>query len=526
MKRLRCAFRSRLLVAACAALLAGWTRHAVGDPPEPPPLPDATTRVLTRIDGKQIVHTAKALCSKEYRGRAAGSPGIRRAAVLIAGRFRDAGLLPGGNADSYYQAFKIRLGYALTGSVHLQATGEEPLELDRATDYMPVHLPEGRAVVSAECVLAGYGITAEALRFDEYENLPVQGRAVVVFSGAPWTRDASRWLGRNGEDAAYGTLAYKVRNAAAHGAACVLVVDNPAGWRKAIGAGERLRSLDLESPTPSPIPVLQITRATATRLVGITADELRALALDIALDRDAQSMPLRGKTIDVRLSASGRARIGRNVVGVLPGSDETLRREAIVIGAHYDHLGVDDDTIFFGANDNAAGVGAMLAIAEAFAAMRTAPRRSIVFVAFDAEEIGKLGSRSYVARPTVPMERTALMINFDMIGRNAPDGVFAVGTRSSPELHAIHQDCNRHVGLTLDHPQSYRLGLSDHTPFFYAGTPIMYLFGGRDPDYNTPRDTWDKLIPEKVEKVARLAFLTALTVADRSERISFSSENP
>jgi hypothetical protein len=113
------------------------------------------------------------------------------------------------------------------------------------------------------------------------------------------------------------------------------------------------------------------------------------------------------------------------------------------------------------------------------------------------------------------------MVNFDMIGRNAPDAIFAVGTRSSPDLHRLHQEANQHVGLRLEHPQSFRLGRSDHTPFYYAGVPILYLFGGLDPDYNTPRDTWDRLIEGKVEKVARLAFLTAREAAERPERLRY-----
>jgi Zn-dependent M28 family amino/carboxypeptidase len=119
------------------------------------------------------------------------------------------------------------------------------------------------------------------------------------------------------------------------------------------------------------------------------------------------------------------------------------------------------------------------------------------------------------------IDRTALMVNFDMIGRNDPDHIYAVGTRSSDELHRIHQDLNRHVGLRFTHPQSFRLGRSDHSAFYYARVPIMYLFGGIDPDYNTPRDTPDRLIPGKVEKVARLAFLTALHVAESKGELIF-----
>jgi Zn-dependent M28 family amino/carboxypeptidase len=245
------------------------------------------------------------------------------------------------------------------------------------------------------------------------------------------------------------------------------------------------------------------------------------LAADIARERVPESMLLRGRRVRFKAVMTGRARLGRNVVGVLPGRDGALKTQAVVIGAHYDHLGEGEQgTIYFGANDNAAGVGAMLAVARAFAALPSRPRRTTVFAAFDAEEIGRRGSKHYVSRPPVPIGQTSLMINFDMIGRNDPDSIYAVATRSSEELHLMHQQANRHVGLRLVHPQSFRLGLSDHSPFYYAGVPILYLFGGRDPDYNTPRDTWDKLIPGKVEKVAKLAFLTGWTAAERTQRLT------
>ncbi|MFO7898763.1 MAG: M20/M25/M40 family metallo-hydrolase, partial [Planctomycetota bacterium] len=358
---------------------------------------------------------------------------------------------------------------------------------------------------------------------DEYAGLDAKGKAVVVFSGVPWDPAAGAWIRRAGEARTLGGIEYKARNAAAHGAAALLVVDNPAGWRKELRVAERLRVPDKGFAPDIAIPVLHVTRDFLAELTRMSVDELRLLALEITQERTPSSMVLRGRTLRFKVSMTGRARIGRNVVGVLPGRDDALRREAVVLGAHYDHLGDLGDDIFFGANDNAAGVGALLEIARAFARLPEPPRRSVVFVAFDAEEIGKLGSKHYVARPAIPMAQTALMINFDMIGRNEPNGINAVATRSSLELHEIHQAVNRHVGLALTHPAGYRLGRSDHTHFYYAGVPVMYLFGGIDPDYNTPRDTWDKLIPGKVEKVARLAFLTALEAANREERLTFRS---
>jgi len=477
---------------------------------------------LREITGDRIIIDAKVLCDPKYRGRQAGAPGIRMASLYVVERFRKCGLRPGGSAGQYYQKFKIRRGYQMSGELKLRLghLGEENARPN--IDYMAVHLPKGEAEVDAQCAFAGYGVTSPALDFDEYASVDVRDKAVLVFAGLPWSRDTDAWLRRGPDKRRLGDVAYKARNAAEHGARCLLITDNPAaGWREGKGAGGRLLLPDMDAPMDTPIPVVHVTLRLAAKLTTLSVTELRLIALDIARLRRPDSSDLRGRSMRFKGSLSGRATIGRNIVGVLPGRDEGLRREAVVIGAHYDHLGADDDTILFGANDNAAGVGALIAVARAFAALPRPPKRTAVFVAFDAEEIGRRGSKHYVSQPCIPIEQTVLMVNFDMIGRNEPDHIYAVGTRSSPELHQIHQDVNKHVGLRLEHPASFRLGRSDHSPFYFAGVPILYLFGGLDPDYNTPRDTWDKLIPQKTEKVARLAFLTALEVTEKRDRIRF-----
>jgi hypothetical protein len=505
-------------LAACLALHVGASGSEAQNTPA---LPAAVRHALDDIQGASIVAHAKVLCDPKFRGRQASSPEGRQAAGYLVKQFRALGLQPGGGAGSYLQSFKIRLGYRVSSELEVRI-GNARLDSPKlGTDYVPVHLPGGEAELSAGCLLAGYGITSGALRFDEYANLDAKGKFVVAFSGVPWDMQTAAWIRRAGETRPLDSIEYKARNAAEHGAAALLVVDDPTGWRKEMRVPERLRVPDRRFAPQVPIPVVHVTRAFLADLTRMSLDELRMLALDIARDRAPSSMPLRGRMIRLKASIAGQAAVGRNVVGVLPGRDEALRREAIVIGAHYDHLGDIGEEIFFGANDNAAGVGALLDIAKAFAHLPRRPRRTLVFVAFDAEEIGKLGSKSYVSKPAIPIQQTVLMINFDMIGRNEPEHIYAVATRSSPDLHDIHQAANRHVKLHLVHPTSYRLGLSDHTFFYYASVPVMYLFGGRDPDYNTPRDTWDKLIPIKVEKVARLAFLTALEVADLDTRPRF-----
>ena len=482
-------------------------------------LPKYAEEASQSIRGITVIEHASFLCNPKLAGREAGLHGARKASNYIAERFRKVGLQPGGNAGSYFQTFKIRAGYHISSELVVTRHGTRKT-CQRRAEYMPIHIPRDKAAVEAECVLVGYGVSSDQLKFDEYAGLNVTNEAVLVFTGVPWGADTAAWL-RRVESERRDSLAYKGRIAAEHGARLLLVVDDPSGWRRYLAYSEQLGLPDRDFPLKSTIPVIHITRKTATQFTGMSRDELRALANRIRIQRKPHSTSLGDLRIAYNASISGSSRIGRNVIGVLPGSDRNFRKQAVVIGAHYDHLGEGIEGVYFGANDNAAGVGALLEIARTFKALPEPPQRSIVFIAFAAEEIGKLGSNYYVDHPCLPVNDTVLMINFDMIGCNEPDEINAVATMSSTQLHEIHQAANRSVGLKLVHPRSFRLGKSDHTAFYLANRPVMYLFGGLHPEYHSVEDTIDKLIPEKIERVARLAFLTAYVVAERKEPLAF-----
>ena len=482
-------------------------------------LSEPALSAMQTIQGKSVISHATALCSPALSGRLAGTRGARKASDYVADRFRKIGLQPGGNAGSYFQTFKIRAGYQIVSDLTVMKNGK-PARYRRRLDYMSIHIPRDKSEVAGECLLAGYGISSEQLKFDEYAGIDATNKAVIVFAGQPWGSETTAWLWRLEKERCE-SLAYKARTASEHGARLMFVVDDPAGWRWRLGSSGQLGLPDRDFPLSSPIPVVQITRRTAARLAGMSETDLRRMATLIRVGRKPGSRPLPDTHIAYEGRISGSSRIGRNVIGVLPGSDRNLRQQAVVIGAHYDHLGEGAEGIYFGANDNAAGVGALLEVARGFASLAERPRRTLIFIAFAAEEIGKLGSTYYVEHPCLPIRDTALMINFDMIGRNEANGVNAVATRSSSELHELHQAVNRHVGLQLTHPDNFRIGRSDHTAFYLAGVPVMYLFGGLHRDYNTVEDTPDKLIPGKVEKIARLAFLTACTVSERTNPIRF-----
>ena len=494
---------------ACLAL--GESRDSTA-----PIVPPEVVSLSNGIKGSAMMTDATTLCSSAFRGREVTSKGGRRAAQFIAQEFRELGLRPGGQAGSYYHFFKIRPGYRITSSLESFLSSLSIAEYSRGRDYMPVHVPNTRVDFdNLPCTLVGYGIRATDLGLDEYSQVDVKGHAVVVFTGVPraeWLQDK-----RN-----LASLSYKARVASERGALCLIVVDDPAGWRPRVAIEERLRLPDPQIKIDSPIAIVHVKREFVAELTGMSEYAIQLLAQEIRRDNAPGAKVLRARTIHFHASISGKAPMGRNVTAILPGRDKELAKEAIIIGAHYDHLGEDEDGIYFGANDNAAGVSALLSLGRAFTRLKEPPRRSIVFVAFDAEEVGQRGSWRYVDRPPIALSNTRLMINFDMIGRNQADGIIVVGTKSSPELHEIHQRVNELVGLKLEHSKSLRLGLSDHSPFYERKVPIMYLFGGLTVDYHTVDDRVEKLIPQKMERVAKLAFLTAWAIAEQKQGIVFT----
>jgi Zn-dependent M28 family amino/carboxypeptidase len=204
----------------------------------------------------------------------------------------------------------------------------------------------------------------------------------------------------------------------------------------------------------------------------------------------------------------------KNVIGRLEGDDETLRSEYVVLGAHYDHLGVIDGVMYPGADDNASGCAALIEVARAFT-LGDRPKRSLLFIAFDSEEHGLRGSKHFVKEPTVPRPKIVAMINLDMVSRGDTDTLQVCGAALTAEMKAMAEHVAPDVGLKLryEFEEKWRHA-SDHGPFGDAGIPFLY-FGVEDhPDYHKPSDTADKANGKKIERIARLTYLTAREVAD------------
>ena len=236
------------------------------------------------------------------------------------------------------------------------------------------------------------------------------------------------------------------------------------------------------------------------------------------------SRPLEGVAISLRaVNANTRVQASWNVVGLLPGTDPTLRDETILVTSHYDHLGTQEGKIYPGANDNGSGTVAMIEVARALAGKRLA--RSVLFISFGSEEQLMLGSYHYVAHPLRPLATTRAVLNLDMVGRHeehTPESVGAyeitagrvdqlnlVGAVYSPDLTALLRRESAAAGLTLsdkfDRESSMRtLFRCDHLPFLQKGIPAVWLFGGFHPGYHEPVDTVDRIDFDKMERVVRL----------------------
>jgi len=510
----------RILVVILAVGLTLLSACAMGGLPESRPGEE-------RIRTWELVSEVAVLASPQMEGRAPGSPGSARAAELIASEFRKAGLRPGGESGGYLQPFElltnIRLDRASSFEVIISGATLQTRAYRLLSGYVPFSFSED-GEVEAEFVFVGYGITAPELGYDDYAGIDVKGKAVLAFTHEPRERDPQGPFRASGAFH-YATNRYKALNARAHGAAAIFLVTDPNNHR---AERETLFSLTGASSPGSGIVAISLRSQVADRLVSEDGTTLSRLQQAIDEGMAPKSFLVTGVRIKVKVALIRERGTAANVIGILPGRDPALKDEAVVVGAHYDHLGLGGEnslasdafnTVHPGADDNASGTVALMALARAFAAPGGA-RRSLVFVAFSGEEVGLVGSHHYVTQPPMPMERTIAMINLDSIGRMKDRRLYVQGVNSGDGLRAIVREANRGVGLDLA-LRDDDLGPSDHTPFSEKTRPVLHFFTGPHLDYHRPSDTVDKINAEGLRAVAAIAYRTVAMIADSATPIAY-----
>lgn len=456
-----------------------------------------------------------ALASEKFKGRGNGTPELNMAAEYIAGIFEKNGLKPAAGRGGYYQVFELytsQLGS--NNDVFIHGAGENDLKLKVRMDFIPEHWSVS-GTVSGHLEFVDASISA----------LPdLTGKIAVIMEDRYDTGDPEFPL-----NASTG------RKFQAAGAVALIVVQNleDANGSRIRGLADRfsddlpVRLTPMEAnddPDYPNVPVIVVSSGAGKHFLS----EVKARAgIEAAI------------TVDV-LRKKFKT---QNVVGLIEGRDPNLRNEVMIVGAHYDHDGQAYGQIWYGADDNGSGTAALLELAEAFGNGSANPARSILLCAWAGEEKGLLGSRYYVNHPIYPLSRTVAMFQLDMIGRNedhngnksggvpeehAEDNtntLNVLGSAFSPDLRAVISRLNNQTGLTLhfryDAGAEDLVRRSDQWSFLSRGVPAVFFFTGLHPDYHTPRDIASKINYPKLEKIAKLVYLSALDLANNERRPAY-----
>src|SRR5579885_3748257 len=459
------------------------------------------------IDPKVYLEEVKYLASPELQGRKTGTPQAEQAAAYIAGKFREFHLEPP-DGKSYYQAFDFTTSAHPGNNNRLTVTdGGRTAHLRLAEDFALFNFSHaGR--FRGPLVFAGYGITAPEFQYDDYAGLDVKGRVVLILRHAP----------RSHNFGAHEEFASKASNAKRHGAAAVILVNDvphrPEG-------GDKLERFSIvDGPEDAGIPFVQVKEAIAAQWFAEAGKPIDAVVASIDRDGKPESFEFpRSLSVDANVDLEREVKTVHNVAGYLPGTSD----EYVIIGAHYDHLGLGGEyslapsmtgTVHPGADDKGSGTAGVIELARWYST-QPKQKRGILFLTFAGEELGLLGSNFYVTHPDYPLAKAVAMINMDMIGRIRNEKVYIGGAGTGTTLRAMLEGLPEKYGLNLDFSDSSGYGASDHFSFTTKEVPVLFFFSGLHSDYHKPSDTRDKIDAPDAAKL--LDFVAEVTDRLREE---------
>jgi acetylornithine deacetylase/succinyl-diaminopimelate desuccinylase-like protein len=519
---------------------------------------------------QRMLEDVKTLASDEWEGRGIGTQGLQKAASYIADEFRKAGLNVTSAGGDPYQEFEItdraRLGSPNLLTLH--GPDGKTIDLKYDQDFRTCSFGS-TGKFSAPVVFAGYGIDAEDIQYNDFADIDVQGKVVIVMRRNPMQGNPHGPFAVAHGISRHAALTTKVSQAFTRGAVAILFVNDPLSGRtageelgeqvhkarqqlleaaenvvskegqtesnlnqlrQAINHVKEAQRIDAEhNPDPlmefghggtrsgESLPCFQITQKICDEILLASAgNSLAEIESQIDESGKPMSKPLKGWTISGEASVETVKVPVSNVIGVLEGSGP-LRQETIVIGAHFDHLGRGEEgslaagskEIHNGADDNASGTAGLLELARRLGQRPSLPRR-VVFIAFTGEERGLLGSKEYVDQPLFPIDQTIAMFNMDMIGRMEDDKLIVFGTGTSSTWDKLVDTAAGHQHFTIT-KKPEGAGPSDHTSFYNKDIPVLHLFTGTHSDYHRPSDDWEKIDARDMARI--IDFLEEIIVA-------------
>jgi aminopeptidase YwaD len=458
------------------------------------------------ITAQEIQHHIEFLASDDLKGRLSGSKEIYVAAMYIKEEFESYHLQPLFK-DSYFQVYNFISDVRLTknNSMTLNISGVVK-KLELYGDYIPTTF-SGRNHIKAGLVFAGYGISAPKLDYDDYANIDVKGKIVVVMRSTP-EYDKPR-----SDFDKFASMRFKANLAKEKGALGIIFVngylpkdslDNLVKFKYDRAAGEK------------DFPIVQVKRAYVSQLFKGLDLDFREYQLKMKESKKPASFEMKGSNADINTEIEELNSVDRNVAGYLEGTDPELKDHYIVVGAHYDHLGMGiegslykgtDPQVHHGADDNASGTAGVMELAEKFASVRRDLKRSVIFITFSGEELGLIGSNYFVNHLPIPADKIDAMINLDMVGRLRDKELTVYGTGTSSKWKEIlNKDNNFKFKLAFN---DEGFGPSDHSSFYGKGIPVLFFFTGVHEDYHRPSDVAKLINSEGEDSVLHYVFNVA-----------------
>ena len=458
------------------------------------------------ISSHDLFAYVKELCSEKYGGRLTGTEGYNAAARWVSGLLEKMGIKPAGDNHTYFQAFPNSYTLVFEGSeaiLHIPVAGNQTLlkPYIYEKDFIPGSTSDS-GEVTAEVIYVGYGITAPELGFDEYKGLDVKGKIVLMEREVPVFPEKEPEEFKKWRD--YSFHQYKVKNAKEHGVAGMLY------------------NYHIANPNCQFIEKFILTYAGPAMINDIflgTGKTLQQVKKKIQNKRKPQSFAT-GKILTLKNNTEHHPDgTAYNVIGILEGHGPEKKGEAIIIGAHLDHVGCNH-LLMPGANDNASGVAVVLGVAEALSRLPFSLKRTIIFILFGAEEQGVVGSQFYLKHPLVPHKKVMAFINMDGVGRGIK--IEALAAQNYPHIWQYLKRANQqfiHRVITVEHFHNLARPRLDASRFMWAGIPTISFssYGGDELPYSVYHKTLDTpeiITPEIMEDLAQLIFVAVVEMAE------------
>lgn len=486
------------------------------------------------------------LASPECEGRGIETKGIEKAAEYIAKTFQTAGLKPAMKDGTYFQPFQVKMDPEPISPTKLTLVdaegGKKELKLD--ADFAVMGMTRN-SKAKGDLVFAGYGITAPELKYDDYKDLNVAGKVVVVLRRTPRYGETGDkrfdTVAAKDADSKHTAFAAKIALAVKNKASALVIVNDTTA---ANGDADPLPKFSDFLGRPVGIPVLMVKRAKLDEVLKTAGKpSLKEIESGINDKLATNSFAIKGWSANAEVTVKQKEVTCKNVIGVLEGSGP-LKDETIVIGAHYDHVGYGlwgsaggptaAGKIHYGADDNASGTTGMMELARRFGEQKNRQGRRLVFIAFSGEEHGLDGSRHYCQEPLFPLAKTAAMINMDMIGRTKPvpvdwmglfgdkDRLVIYGTGTGTGFDVLAEETAKKADFRL-FKVAASAGNSDNASFYNKKVPVLFLFTGLHNEYHRPVDVPEKIDVPGLKRVADVAEMMANELATRVKAPAFTT---